>query len=235
MRQIEGQSLSCPSPVPHSLKAYEKIMRKTREFYKGGFWHIFNRAVSEEIIFREKNDFIFYLYKVKEFLKKYPLNIHGYNLISNHIHYLIEQTSEITPSRFIGSLHSSVGIHINRKYSRAGHLFQDRFKAKLIGKEFLLPTSFYVNLNKILEKLEHIERFKISKRYLDKLLEEAERDPWSSYPVYLGLREDGITQSKFILSLISDNIEKARQEYRKLVKQFIIEGYFLKTRDLLFE
>ena len=210
-------------------------MRLPREFYKGGFWHIFNRGVAKEDIFRGKEDFMFYLYKTKEFLKKYPVAIHAYNLIPNHLHHLIKQTSGITPSRFIGSLHSSVGLHINRKYSRVGHLFQDRFKAKLIEEDALLPISFYVNLNKILEKLEHVERTNISKRDLDKLLKEAERDPWSSYPVYLGLREDGITQTKFILSLISDDIKKARQEYRKLAKQFLISGYFLKTRDLFFE
>jgi len=210
-------------------------MRQPREFYKGSFWHIFNRGVAKEDIFKEKADFGFCLYKMKEFLKKYPVAVHAYNLIPNHIHYLIEQTSEITPSKFIGSFHSSVGLHINRKYSRVGHLFQDRFKAKQLEESSLLPLSFYVNLNKILEKLEHMEKIKISKSELDGLLDKAEKDPWSSYPVYLGLREDGITQTNFILSLISDDIKKARQEYRKLARQFLISGYFLKTRDLFFE
>lgn len=210
-------------------------MRKARKFYKGGFWHIFNRGVAKEEIFREKDDFRFYFDKIKEFLKKYLVDIHAYNLLSNHLHYLIEQTSEVPPSKFIGSLHTSFGLHINNKYSRVGHLFQDRFKAKLIEKGSLLPVSLYINLNKILEKLEGIEKTHLSKKDLDKLLEEAEKDPWGSYPVYLGLREDGITQSKFILSLISDDIKKARQEYRKLAKEFITSGYFLKTRDLFFE
>jgi len=210
-------------------------MRYPRTFYQGGFWHILNRGVAKEVIFQEKEDFAFYLYKVKEFLKKYPLTIHCYNLIPNHLHHLIEQTSEIPPGKFIGSLHSSVGLHINRKYSRVGHLFQDRYKAKELDKGALLPTSIYINLNKILEKLQHESKSNIPKRELEKLLEEAERDPWSSYPVYLGLREDGITETKFILSLISDDIKKAREEYRKLAKKFLISGYFLKTRDLIFE
>lgn len=210
-------------------------MRLPREFHKGGFWHIFNRGVAKENLFQEKGDFIYYLYKTKEFLKKYPVTIHVYNLINNHVHHLIEQTSEIAPSRFIGSLHTSFSIHTNQKYSRVGHLFQDRFKAKNLEKDALLPTSFYINLNKIIEKLSHIDKPNVSRRDLAKLLEEAERDPWSSYPVYLGLREDGITQAKFILSLVSDDIKKARQEYRKLAKQFLTSGYFLKTRDLFFE
>lgn len=225
----EGQERDSPSPVPLLT------MREPRAFYQGGFWHVLNRGVAGEDIFREKEDFAFYLYKVREFLEKYPVIIRCYNLIPDHLHHLIEQTSEIQPGKFIGSLHSSVGLHINRKYSRAGHLFQDRYKAKELDKGALLPTSIYINLNKVLEKLRQMSKSTISKKELEKLLKEAERDPWSSYPVYLGLREDGITEAKYILSLISDNIKEARQEYRKLAKQFLISGYFLKTRDLIFE
>jgi REP element-mobilizing transposase RayT len=210
-------------------------MRETRKFYKGGFWHIISRGIAQEIIFREKGDFTFYLYKIKEVLKKYPLAIHSYNLISDHIHHLTEQTTETPPSKFIASLHTSFGLHINKKYSRGGHLFKDRFRAKEIEESSRIPVSLYINLNKILHKLQQLNKVKISKREVEKLLEEAERDPWSSYPVYLGLREDGITQTNFILSLISDDIEKARKEYRKLAKHFLTTGYFLKTREKIIE
>lgn len=210
------------------------MARPIREFYKGGFSHILNRGVDKGEIFRNKEDYVFYLYRIKETLKKYPINIHGYNFLSNHIHYLIEQSLiEIPPNKFIASLHTSLGNYINRKYSRVGHLFQDRCKVKSIKEDkHLLAISFYINLNKVLEKLEHIDKTKASMDYLNMLLEEAERDPWSSYPIYLGLREDGITNTKFILSLISDDIGKAGEEYKKMAKEFIISGYFLKTRDI---
>ena len=45
----------------------------------------------------------------------------------------------------------------------------------------------------------------------------------------LGLKEDGITETKFILSLLSDDIKKAREEYKKLAKDFVTSGYFLKN------
>ena len=205
-------------------------MRTTREFQKGSFWHIFNRGVAKTDIFREKEDFSFYLYKNKEFSKKYPVGIHAYNLLTNHVHYLIEQISEITPSKFIGALHTSFGLYINKKYNRVGHLFQDRFKAKELDEKALLSVSVYINLNKVLEKIEKINNANISKSLLTKLLSEAEKDPWSSYPVFLGLREDGITQTKFILSLLSDDNKKARQEYRKLAEDLLVSEYFLKTR-----
>ncbi len=210
-------------------------MRTPRQFYKGCISHIFNRGVAKENIFRERDDFIFYMYKMKEFVQKYPVLIHAYNILPNHIHYLIEQNSDIPPSKFIGGIHTSVGIHINKKYSRTGHLFQDRFKSKNIEEKAILPISVYVNLNKVLEKLQHAENQNISKDFIEGLLKGAENDPWSSYGVYLGLRQDGILQTKLVLSLLSDDVKKAREGYKKMVKELIISGYFLKTRGLNFE
>ncbi len=88
--------------------------------------------------------------------------------------------------------------------------------------DYLLNLSFYINLNIILEKLQYQNFPKISSPQLDKLLIKAENYPWSSYGVYLGLREDGITYDKFILSILSDDIKKARKEYRKLAREMLI-------------
>ncbi len=213
------------------------MARPLRQFYKGGIWHILNRGVAKTDIFRNKEDYNFHLYKIKEALEKYPVGIYAFNFLSNHIHYLIGQTTnEISPNKFIASIHTSLGSYINRKYARVGHLFQNRCKVKDIKEdEHLLVISVYVNLNKVLEKLQKKEKTIISKNELHKLLKEAENDPWSSYPIYLGLREDGITKANFILSLLSGDIKKAREEYKKLVKELITSGYFLKTRDLIFK
>ncbi|MEK7103804.1 MAG: transposase [Patescibacteria group bacterium] len=211
--------------------------RALREFYKGGFWHVVNRGVMKDNVFRSKDDYSFFLYRIKESLKKYPVDIHSFNLLPNHIHYLLGQSSDDNPSKFLASVHTSLSLFINRKYDRVGHLFQNRCTVKDIkDDEHLLNVSFYVNLNKVLEKLQGFDRSKtVKEEDLEKLLTEAENDPWSSYPVILGLRNDGITNPDFLLSLFSNDKEKARQEYRKMAKEFIKSGHFLKTRDLNFE
>ena len=212
--------------------------RPNREYYQGGFWHVVNRAITGERIFHQNEDYNFALYKIKEVLKKYPINILAYNFLSNHLHYLVQQTSiSVPPSKFLAIFHKSLSDYINRKYSRSGHLFQDRCKVKPIrDNNYLLDVSFYINLNKILEKLQRLDRsVVISKLDLEKLLKEVEKDPYSSYAVYLHLREDGIAHPGFILSLLSDDIKKAGREYRKLAKEFLVSGHFLKTRGLTFE
>jgi len=211
-------------------------MRKPREFYKGGFYHIFNRGVNKEIIFREKGDFVLYLYKLKEALKNFPIIIHCYNLIPNHFHHLPQQTSEKPLSNFYQSFHTSFSLSLNKKYGRVGHIFQGRPQVKKIEKtDYLLDLSFYINLNNILEELQRRNFSKISKNELDKLLNKAENHPWGRYGDYLGLREDGINYDKFILSIISDDIKKARREYRKLAREMLISKRFPKIRDLTFE
>lgn len=189
-------------------------------------------------IFRSKDDYSFFLYRIKESLRSYPVDVYSFNFLPNHIHYLLGQISdEINPSKFLASVHTALSLFINRKYTRVGHLFQNRCTIKDIkDNDHLLNISFYVNLNKVLEKLQSFDRSKIVQiEGLEKLLAEAEKDPWSSYPAILGLRNDGITNSDFILSLLSSDMEKARQEYRRLAKDFITSGHFLKTRDLTFE
>jgi len=127
-------------------------------------------------------------------------------------------------------------MSLNKKYGRVGHIFQGRPQIKKIeNTDYLLDLSFYINLNNILEELQHRNFARISKAELDKLLKKAENYPWSSYGVYLGLREDGITDAKFILSIISDDVKKAREEYRKLAREMLISKRFLKIRDLTFE
>ncbi|MFH1967943.1 MAG: transposase [bacterium] len=213
------------------------MVRPLRQFYKGGIWHILNRGVAKTDIFRNKGDYNFYLYKVREAIEKYPVGIFAFNFLSNHVHYLVKQTTDdISPNKFIASVHTSLGNYINRKYVRVGHLFQDRCKVKSIEEDkHLLAISVYINLNKVLETLQEKEKAVISKAELQKLLREAEGDPWSSYATYLGTREDGVTQTEFILSLLSDDINKARKEYKKFAEGLITSGYFLKTRDLTFE
>lgn len=214
------------------------MAQPNREFHKGGIWHIVNRGVMKMDIFQEKEDYAYFLYRIKESLKKYPIKIHSFNFISNHLHYLIEQISEkFPPSNFLASIHTGLGVFINKKYKRVGHLFQNRCTIKLIeNDEHLLKVSFYINLNEVLEKLQHADRKRpVSAVEVNQLIDKACKNPWSSFPVLCGLRDDGITNPDFILSLLSDDKVKAQKEYKELAKQFLISGHFLKTRDLTFE
>lgn len=57
------------------------------------FYHIYNRGVNGEVIFKSNRNFEFFLKKVKEYL--IPVSeIYSYCLLPNHFHFLIRVKSE---------------------------------------------------------------------------------------------------------------------------------------------
>ncbi|MBC8526328.1 MAG: hypothetical protein ISS28_04325 [Candidatus Cloacimonetes bacterium] len=61
---------------------------KKEEFVKGRFFHFYNHSVPELKLFREHEDYIYFLKKFKKNLEKYPLTVIAYCL-PRVIKYLI--------------------------------------------------------------------------------------------------------------------------------------------------
>lgn len=104
-------------------------------------WTIFNSPQSS---WREKDRVQKELH-----LKNYYslLDLTCYSLMPNHFHFLIRQ---IKPSlnSFMNSLGTRYSMYFNKKYKRAGGLFQDVYKAVIIESEAqLLHLSRYIHLN----------------------------------------------------------------------------------------
>ena len=69
--------------------------------------------------------------------------------MDNHFHLLL-QTPEANLSRAVQWLNVSYGVWFNRRHSRAGHLFQGRFKALIIEQDAdWQEVARYVHLNPV--------------------------------------------------------------------------------------
>ena len=55
----------------------------------GNFYHIFNHAVGSEKLFKNDENYIYFLKKFKEYISPIA-SIFSYVLIPNHFHFLIE-------------------------------------------------------------------------------------------------------------------------------------------------
>lgn len=83
---------------------------------------------------------------VKNFNGRIKLLLHV--LMPNHFHFMIKQTGERDIQNFMKSLQTRYVKYFNRKYSRVGHLYQGRFKARRItSNDDLIGTSRYVFRN----------------------------------------------------------------------------------------
>lgn len=132
-----------------------------------GFFHVFNRGLAKQDIFKENADYRRFLTKLKELKERddYDFSLYAYVLMPNYFHFLIE-TKRTPLAKIMSSLLTSYSMYFNKKYARFGPLFQNRFKSKLCDKNtYFLGASRYVHLNPIEQGL----------------VERVEDYPWSSY------------------------------------------------------
>ena len=126
----------------------------------GGMYHIMVRGCSETPLFKNDGDKDAYLKIIKKYQNMYHFKVYAYCLMTTHAHFIIDAIgSDI--SHIMHSINLSYAIFFNRQYNRHGHVFQDRFKSKLITSDkHLLTLSAYIHSNPkdIIKYKEKIER-----------------------------------------------------------------------------
>ena len=89
------------------------------------------RGINRQNIFEDDEDRIRFLNTVIRCKEESGFRLHAFVLMSNHIHFLIEPGSEPLEVIF-KRIGTSYAVWYNRKYQRAGHLFQDRFRSESV-------------------------------------------------------------------------------------------------------
>lgn len=146
--------------------------RRKRRKSAIGLYHVMARGVGKQNIFYEAADYQAYYRYIKKAKKMYGYEIYAYCLLGNHVHFLIwENKSDI--SEIIHYINSQYAAWFNRKYSRQGHLFQDRFLSEPVEDEiYFCELIHYIHRNPIkaglADKLEKYPYCSYKEYYLDK-------------------------------------------------------------------
>lgn len=118
-----------------------------------GCYHIVNRGVEQRIVYKDDEDFDMFLELLCNGCQLYGVNLHGYVLMNNHYHLLIETTRE-NLSAFMKHINASYAIFFNKKYKRSGHLWQGRFKSWYVTDEAYMYTLIsYIENNPLKAKM----------------------------------------------------------------------------------
>jgi putative transposase len=119
--------------------------RAPRLLLAGGFYHVIARGVAGSPIVMDDEDRRSFLTLLELTADRRRWRLHAFCLMTTHIHLVIE-TPEPDLSRGMQRLLSVHAQEFNRRWHRFGHLFADRFSARIIEEEENLnevcPTSW---------------------------------------------------------------------------------------------
>ena len=178
------------------------MARPLRLEYEGALYHVTSRGNERGKIFFTESDSRKFLDYVRGAVRKYGIIIHGYVLMTNHYHLLLE-TPQANLSKAMHHLNGAYTTYINIKRKRSGHLFQGRYKAIIVDRDsYLGELSRYIHLNPVRANL-------VSK---------PEEYPYSSYRAYVSGKGDDLVTTDLVFGLVGGGRVDARKRYRVFVE-----------------
>lgn len=161
------------------------MARPLRIEYPGAYYHVTSRGNERKAIFRDQTDREKFLDLLGRAVRDFQLRLHGYVLMNNHYHLLVE-TPKGKLNRAMRYLNGVYTQAFNRRHRRVGHLFQGRYKAILVDRDsYLLELSRYIHLNPWRVKPPQ-DPFKYRWSSLRAYMGEAPRPSWLTVDEVLG-------------------------------------------------
>ncbi|MDN3658364.1 hypothetical protein QWZ08_22105 [Ferruginibacter paludis] len=122
---------------------------------QGQFFHIYNRGVNGEDIFKERRNYYYFLQQYFAYCSD-VFEIYCYALLKNHFHLLVHVREnvvvaksngqgilQLSASKQLSHFFNSYAQSVNRINKRTGSLFESPFKRKLIDDASYITTVIY--------------------------------------------------------------------------------------------
>ncbi len=170
--------------------------------------HIVQRGNNRQVCFVTEEDYGIYIGCLKEYSKKYSVEVHAWVLMTNHVHLLCTPLVEGAVSRMMQALGRRYVRYFNYEYKRSGTLWEGRYKSSLIQEsDYLLEVYRYIELNPVRANM----------------VDDPSDYYWSSYQMnglgriselctphleYLGLGDTGLDCQKRYRSLFAGQLDK---------------------------
>ena len=188
---------------------------KRSDYQPGHYYHIYNRGAHRLSIFREPDNYLFVLGKMKYFAQKLAITIIAYCLLPNHYHFLLRQDGNHPASLLPQRVYNSYVKAYNKRYQHSGTLFEGNFKPKPVcNNNYLLHLCRYIHANPV-------------KHGLVRRLEDW---PYSNYQEWIGVRSGTLVDRDFVQDFFLES-----QQYVEFVEDYLrdrtilpeeLKGYF---------
>ncbi|KPJ55303.1 hypothetical protein AMJ47_00280 [Parcubacteria bacterium DG_72] len=202
---------------------------RKQQFDNNSIYHIILRAIDNNVLFNNTNDYYRGIFSLYEFNDSRAANIQRrrkararfkkgrgrastfiderdrlvdilcFCFMPNHIHLLLKQIKDNGITKFMSKTGTGLGGYINRKYNRQGHVFQSRFNAVHIKTDEQLKVVLAYICTNPLS-LKYPEWKKIRIENPAGAHAFLEEYKWSSYPDFIGIKNfPSVTQRDFIV------------------------------------
>ncbi len=192
-------------------------------FLKNHFYHFYNRGIDRKAIFREHDNYLFVIKKIKSYKTELNLSVLAYCLLPNHYHLLIRQDNDNPAGMLPQRVFNSYSKAFNKRYQRSGTIFEGPYKVVLIqDNRQLLHICRYIHVNPINHGL----------------VKEIRQWHYSNYFECIGSRSGEIVDRDFIV-----NNFQSPAEYEEFVLDYFkscympleIENYLKKWGEISIE
>jgi putative transposase len=171
-----------------------------------GVFHVICRGNNKAGIFRDDDDFHWFLSLLADTKKLLPFALFHYTLMSNHVHLAIKVRNNVSLTKIMKRINEKFSRYHKRKYGYVGHLWQGRFKSLLIDSDaYLLTCGIYIELNPVRAGL----------------VSRSEAYPWTSYRFYARGEGNALVDPNPLYETLGSSEEGRQCEYRQLAEMWI--------------
>ncbi|MBP7215873.1 MAG: transposase [Candidatus Omnitrophica bacterium] len=126
------------------------MARGQRMLVKNTYYHVYNRGNQKQTVFLDEEDYISFLDLLKHYKRKFGFKLYSYCLMPNHFHLIIFPRKPEALPEIMKPICQTYTLYFNNKYKKVGHLWQGRFKNRMIGKnDYLLDCIAYIESNPV--------------------------------------------------------------------------------------
>ncbi len=172
--------------------------------------HLIQRGNNRAATFFADEDYARYRDWLGEAAADYGCAIHGYVLMTNHVHLLITPQTPDSLPRTMQSLGRRYVRYVNATYRRTGTLWEGRYRAAPIDSEaYFLACCRYIELNPVRARMvRHPRDYR-----------------WSSYRAHAQGRADLLLTGHGLYDRLGRTAATRQQQYRALFRAALNEDF----------
>ena len=185
--------------------------RQARLDAPGTLHHVIIRGIEKRAIVDDQIDRQDFVARFGNVAMSTKTTIFAWALMRNHSHILLKSGAQGLSS-FMRRFLTGYAISYNRRHSRQGHLFQNRYKSIVCEEDsYFQELVRYIHLNPL--------RAKIVKD-----LSELDSYSWCGHSVIMGKRKNEWQERGYVLRWFGEKEVPARNAYRKYVNEGVSAG-----------